>query len=317
MTTRLQKYLIVTFLCVGAVSLHAQTIPVLPSDKVLASNQYATVTYADFEAELARIPPRDHYEFLLDRQRLAQLIDNILLNKTLALEAREAKLDNDPKVIAEIRNQTEKVLAKYRGQHVQSNVPVIDYNARARETYLANPERFTSPALYDVWHLLVGMKGRTAAEAKTRADEMRAKILAGESIEKLASMYSDDGSAAQNQGNLGLAELKNYDVRFAAAVRKLKEGEVSPVFESEYGFHVAKLREFRAPKKFPFELVKADLLYESETQHRLSVWENHLRKLRNDPKLIVDTDALEALRPKIPALPPLSPLAPAKTDTKK
>ncbi|MBL0122199.1 MAG: peptidylprolyl isomerase [Betaproteobacteria bacterium] len=242
-------------------------------------------------------------------------MDNILINKTLAIEARESKLENDPRVQAEIRNQTDKILAKYRGQQIQSSAPKIDYAARARENYLANPERFTTPALHDVWHVLVGVKGRTQEQAKARAGEIRARLMAGESPEQLASALYDDESARKNEGNLGYAELKNYDVRFGAAVKKLKVGEVSPVFESEFGFHVAKLRDYRAPKKFPFEAVKEELLNEAETQYLLSVWENHLRKVRNDPKLHVDVEALEALRPKLPPIPPLVPAATAAPKT--
>ena len=305
------------FLFTNAVNIsaiHAQTASVLPPEKVLAANQRTSVTYADFEAELARIPPRDQFEFLLDRQRLAQMVDNILLNKTLAIEARENKLDGDAKVQAEIRNQTDKVLAKYRGQQVQTSAPKIDYLPRAREIYLANPERFTTPPLHDVWHALVSIKGRTQEQARARAEEIRARLLAGESADLLATTSSDDESAKTNKGNLGRADTKNYDVRFAAAVKKLKVGEVSPVFESDYGFHVAKLREYIAPQRVAFEAVKGELLHEAESQHLLSVWENHLRQIRNDPKLFVDAEALDILRPK---LPPIPPLVPANSGSKK
>ena len=296
-----------------AMALNAQTTPPLPPDKVLASNQRTSVTYQDFEAELARIPQRDHYEFLLDRQRLAQLVDNILVNKTLAIEARENKLDNDARVQAEIRNQTEKVLAKYRGQQVQESAPNIDYNGRAREIYLANPERFTNPPLYDAWHFLVGLKGRTPAQAKMRAEEIRARLIGGESPEKLASTLSDDESARKNEGYLGVTDLQNYDARFSAAVKKLKVGEVSPVFESAFGFHIARLRAYVEPKKLTYESVKADLVHEAETQYRLSVWDNHLRRLRNDPKLFVDAAALDAIRPKLPPLTTPVPAAGGQT----
>ena len=42
----------------------AQAQTPLPPDKVLVSNQRTAVTYAEFEAELARIPGDDQLEFL-------------------------------------------------------------------------------------------------------------------------------------------------------------------------------------------------------------------------------------------------------------
>ena len=312
MIMKLHIFLLALLVSVAPASMiHAQTAPLMTPEKVLASNQHTAVTFADFEAEIARIPPRDQFEFLLDRQRLAQMIDNILLNKTLAIEARENKLDRDPKVQAEIRNQTDKVLAKYRGQQVQIGAPKIENLPRAREIYLANPERFTTPPLHNVWHALVSIKGRTQDQAKARAEEIRGRLLAGESAELLATSLSDDETAKMNKGNLGRADTKNYDVRFAAAVKKLKVGEVSPVFESDYGYHVAKLLEYIAPIRHPFEAVKEELLQEAESQYLRSVWDNHLRRIRNDPKLYVDVDALEAIRPKLPPIPPLVPAATA------
>ena len=60
---------------------------------VLAQTAKMTVTYEDLQAEMARIPEKDRLEFLMNRNRLATVVENILINKTLAAEARERKLD--------------------------------------------------------------------------------------------------------------------------------------------------------------------------------------------------------------------------------
>lgn len=287
---------------------HAQAP--LPPDKVLVSNSRTSVTYAEFEAELARIPAQDQFEFMLDRQRLAQLVENVLINKTLAIEAREHKLDQLPKAQAEIRVQTDKILAKYRGQQVQNESPKIDYMALARESYLANPEKTTVPEKHEVWHILVSNKGRTLEQAMARAGDIRKRLLAGESRESLAQTLSDDPSAPDNRGDLGPRELTKFAPRFADAVRKLKVGEVSPPFETDFGFHVAKLLGHIPAKRYSFDDAKRDLADEAETQHLRSVWGEYLRRIQNDPKLFVDTQALEAIRPKLPEIPKPLPTTP-------
>lgn len=278
----------------------------LPEDKVIASNQYVTVTYAEFLAELARIPERDQFEFLLDRLKLARMVDNALLNKTLAIEARRNKLDALPKAQAEIRNQTDKVLAKYRGQQFQDELPKIDLASRARETFLTNPERFISPELHDTSHLLVAIKDRTRDQAKSRAEAIRARLIAGESIETLAVELSDDPSVSRNKGRLGLLPLSTFEERYGAAIRMLKAGDISPVFETSYGFHVAKLHSVTPAKKQPFEYFKEALMQEADTQYRAGRWEQYLKSILNDPKLFVDKAALEAIRPVLPPVPPLA-----------
>ncbi|MBL8520332.1 MAG: peptidylprolyl isomerase [Betaproteobacteria bacterium] len=296
--------------CLVAAVSHAQVSAPLEPSKVLASNQWVSVTYEDFVAEMARIPVQDQFEFLLDRQRIAQLVDNILVNKTLAREAVQLKVDQDRAVQAEVRNQVEKVLAKHRGQHLKDNLPKVDYLARAREIYLANPERFTRPAQYLVWHTLVGLTGRTRDQARLKADQLHDRLKKGEPEERLAETESDDGSAKKNKGVLGFSDLKNYDPRFAAAVRALKAGELSAPVESEYGFHLIKVREVRPTHRFTFDELKADLLIEAEIQYRNTALDQHLRTIKADPKLFVDTAALEAIRPKLPEIPAPSPAKP-------
>ena len=304
---RLTPYLLWPLLA-GATALYAQNP--LPPDKVLARNQHTSVTYRDFEAELARMPQNDRYEFLLSRERIGLLLDNLLVNKTLALEARENKLDAKPEVQAEIANQTDKVLAKYRGQQVQANLPKIDLVPRARERYLTAPEKVTTPDLHDIWHTLISLKGRTPEQAQTRAEEVRKKLLAGESGEKLAMEFSDDVSKTTNKGSIGPYNINSFDPRFAKTVKGMKVGEVA-IAESSFGIHVVKLLNYVPGVRRPFEDVKAALIYEAETEYVLAAWNAYLRNITNDPKLFVDAEALDALRPKLPEIPAAAPVSPA------
>lgn len=299
------RHLLVPLLVASsATTLHAQA-PLAP-DKVLARNSRVSVTFREFQAELARIPQDDRFEIQLSREKTAMLLDNLLTNKTLALEARENKLDASPEVQAEIANQIDKVLAKYRGQQVQANLPKIDLLPRARETYLTSPEKVTKPALHDVWHALITLKGRTAEQAQARAEEVRKKLLAGESRDKLAEEYSDDPSMKMNQGHLGLNNVDRFDPLFAAAIKSLKVGDVT-IVESSHGIHVVKLLEHRPSTRIPFESAKAALLQEAETDYIVSAWNNYLRNIAKDSKLFVDIEALEAQRPKLPEIPPSAP----------
>lgn len=63
-----------------------------------------------------------------------------------------------------------------------------------------------------------------------------------EDFATVAYEYSDDSSAS-NGGSLGIvdeATLETYVAEFAEAVRNLKEGEISEVITTEYGYHIIK-----------------------------------------------------------------------------
>lgn len=74
-------------------------------------------------------------------------------------------------------------------------------------------------------------------------NEWRTSILKGDrSFESLAKIYSEDPGSAQQGGEI--SGTKGMMVKpFESALFSLKEGEISDVFETEYGFHFLQLLE--------------------------------------------------------------------------
>jgi len=87
------------------------------------------------------------------------------------------------------------------------------------------------------------------AEERRRAiqalEELRTRIVeGGEDFATLAKKYSDDGSARAG-GDLGWAKRGRYVPAFEAAAYKLDAMEVSPVVETQFGFHIIQMLERR------------------------------------------------------------------------
>jgi peptidyl-prolyl cis-trans isomerase C len=251
---------------------------------------------------LARIPESDRGEFLTSRQRIAGLLENMLMNRVLAEEAFTLKIDQDPQVKAEIRNQTERVLAKYRRVQFSKGLPQIDHAASAREAYLTDPAKSERPAAYKAWHILVRpTPTRDKNSAKKRAEEALQRVKKGyDDLDQIALEFSDDPSAKTNKGVLDMARGDQFEPSFAAAVTKLKPGEVSPVVETRFGFHVIYLVELLPSEKLPFEALKTQLMEESRAKYESTKFETHLREIREDKSIKLNEDALEKIRPKIP-----------------
>lgn len=274
--------------------------PQIAQDTVLASNGKVKVTKADFDAEMNRVPESEQFEFLLSKTRIAAVLENILINKVLAKDAIEQKLDQDQKVKDEILNQTEKVLAKYRGQQLLRESKLKDFSAAAREAYLVDPKKSTEPARYKPWHVLVSVVGRDKAAARARANEVRRKVIAGDDLAALASEYSDDPGSKNKGGELNLSLLEEYEGPFGNALKKMKPGDVSDVVETRFGLHVIYLMEFLPEKRISFEAIKPTLLEEARLAYLKSNYDNYLNRIRLDPNLKIDAEALDVIRPKIP-----------------
>lgn len=63
-------------------------------------------------------------------------------------------------------------------------------------------------------------------------------------FEEMAQKYSDDGSARIG-GDLGWAKRGKFVPEFEAAAYQLEPGEISPIVESQFGFHIIQLIERR------------------------------------------------------------------------
>jgi peptidyl-prolyl cis-trans isomerase SurA len=78
-------------------------------------------------------------------------------------------------------------------------------------------------------------------EVRGQLNKIRERILAGEDFAELAKLNSQDPGSAQFGGNLGVAKRGMMVPEFEAMAFKLKKEEISPVFETEYGFHILQL----------------------------------------------------------------------------
>ncbi|MFN7830931.1 MAG: peptidylprolyl isomerase, partial [Bacteroidota bacterium] len=83
------------------------------------------------------------------------------------------------------------------------------------------------------------------AKALARAEEVRLKLTRGEDFASLAKKYSDDPGSAAQGGDLGLVKRGTFVPEFEAMAYNLEPGQLSPVTETDFGFHVIELIERR------------------------------------------------------------------------
>ena len=76
-------------------------------------------------------------------------------------------------------------------------------------------------------------------------NKLRERVLNGEKFSMLATLYSQDPGSAKKGGELGFFSRGDMVGEFEAAAFALKPGEVSPVIETSYGFHIIQLVERR------------------------------------------------------------------------
>ena len=79
------------------------------------------------------------------------------------------------------------------------------------------------------------------AKAIAELEELKKQIEEGADFAELASKNSDDFASARIGGDLGWTKRGKFVPEFEAEAYKLDPGEMSPVFQSQFGFHLLQL----------------------------------------------------------------------------
>jgi peptidyl-prolyl cis-trans isomerase SurA len=104
-------------------------------------------------------------------------------------------------------------------------------NAELREKAVQIPQT-------QVRHILIRVAGDVnEKDAKERLIKIKQRIEAGESMSSLASLYSQDGSAANN-GNMGWVNLGEMVPEFEQAMNVLPLNQISQPIRTDYGYHL-------------------------------------------------------------------------------
>ena len=96
-------------------------------------------------------------------------------------------------------------------------------------------------------HILLNVTGeRDETATLEAAEQIRQRLIAGESFEDLAKELSDDPGSAANGGDLGFAGKGVFVPPFEQTVWALTPGELSDPVQTEFGIHVIRLEEIEA-----------------------------------------------------------------------
>ena len=106
------------------------------------------------------------------------------------------------------------------------------------EVRAAQPQKVTQFQASDI---LVRTSDTINAEAaRQKAQALRDRIAAGEDFAKVAKEASEDQVTRNAGGDMGWFQAEQWGSAIAAQIQSLADGEVSPVFPSDVGFHIIK-----------------------------------------------------------------------------
>jgi peptidyl-prolyl cis-trans isomerase D len=152
---------------------------------------------------------------------------------------------------------------------VESQVSVSD--AEVADFYNKNQKRFTSQEKRNASHILIATKKDASpadvAAAKAKAAQVLAEVRKNPNdFARIAKATSQDPGSAELGGDLGTVEKGVFVKPVEDAIYALKEGQVSDLVQSEFGFHIIKVTSVKPASQKTLEEAKPEITAELKKQ---------------------------------------------------
>lgn len=211
-------------------------------------------------SEFVYIYEKNNQETSLEKKTMDEYLDLFVNFKLKVAEAMVQGVDTTEAFQKELAGYRAQATPKYlQDNEAIDSLVVLSYN---RMSTIRKASHIAVQCPMDADSI-------TVAAAEAKINELRKRVTVGlpkevkkgrkkvivcepEEFAEVAVLYSEEPSAKQTKGSLGWIQPFRYVYSFEDAVYTTPVGEVTPVFRSPYGFHIAKVEGERA-----FEEVKA------------------------------------------------------------
>lgn len=142
-------------------------------------------------------------------------------------------------------------------------------DAELQKTYNESIDSYRQPERVKVRHILIKTQGKPKEETpklKAKAEDVLKQLQHGADFAELAKKNSDDPGSAAKGGELGDIVRGQTVPNFEKAAFSLKPGELSPIVETEYGYHILQVESKQEAHTQSFDEVRPQLLAEAQKQ---------------------------------------------------
>ena len=252
--------------------------------QVVAEVNGGSITTADFTRELKNLP--EYLKAMADTpEGRKEMLDTMVIRELILQQAAKDGLDKSPDLEEKLKDLKKRLVVEaYLKKKVETESQVSD--ADLQKFYEQNKDKFKTGDQIKASHILV--KDEKAAK------DILAQIKAGGNFEELAKKNSVDSSASKG-GDLGWFGKGSMVPVFEKAAMALKEGQVSDVVKSDFGFHIIKLTGKRAAGVRPLEEVKDQIKGAIMPSKQQEIFQKIKEELKKSAKVTIKEDVLKGM----------------------
>ena len=192
---------------------------------------------------------KNNSEGVIDKKSVSEYVDLFVNYKLKVAAALDAKYDT----LTSFKEE----FAQYRDQQVMpAMVTDADMLQEAHNIYDNTVKNIGPDGLIQTAHILLRLDQKATdaelAAAKVRIDSIYNALKAGADFAELAKKVSQDPGSAQQGGLLPFVQRGQLVKEYEDAAFALQEGEMSPIVQSPYGYHIILMKGRKMMEPFDF-----------------------------------------------------------------
>jgi peptidyl-prolyl cis-trans isomerase C len=181
---------------------------------------------------------------------------------------------------------TQIAIGKLVEQEIVSKIVVTP--EEVKKFYDSNPDLFKAPEMVRASHILVKVDKNATADEKAKALEkikgLQKRVKGGEDFAKVAKEASDCPSK-ENGGDLDFFRKGDMAPAFEQAAFSMKQGEISDIVETEFGYHIIKVTDRKEPGVVSFDEIKSRIEQQLKSDKISQEIPNYVETLKSKSKI--------------------------------
>ena len=261
--------------------------PAKKEGQVLAEVNGMTITSGDFKKELDNLPP--YLKPMAETpEGKKELLDTMVVRELILEQAKKDGVDSSKEVAAKLEDLKKRVIVEaFLKKKVEEQAQISD--AELQKFYDENKDKFKTGDQVRAAHILV--------KTEKEAQDILAQLKAGGNFEELAKQKSMDSAAAAKGGDLGWFGKGSMVPEFEKSAFALKEGELSGVIKTKFGYHILKKTGKRGAGIRPFDEVKDQIKAALLPNKQQEVFQKLKEDIKKGAKITIKDESLKGGAP--------------------
>jgi parvulin-like peptidyl-prolyl isomerase len=262
-------------------------------ERVLAEVGNQKITEKEFQEFVSTLPEQWQVRAKTPAGK-KQILDYLVRNKLIRIEAERRGIPNRPEVKKKIEDAEQRIITQELLTEFRKNLSIPE--DELKKYYEQHKAEFTTPELVHLQQILIRTPSADPKEvekAMKKAESLLKRAQKGEPFDQLARKNSDDPATASKGGDQGYLPVNQLDPLIARTIQGVNPGQIVGPTRTAMGWHVIKVVDRKPGNERPFSEVREEVIQRYTPQYQQIANEKFFEDLKQRYKVRIEEKNLE------------------------